>query len=249
MSWNVTGNTYKSYINICKEASSNDSIFNYFKSNKDYTSILEHANINMGYDYIDCIKSIDPKLLEFTKFFDNDTFGCPNIFDYGIVKSSPTTLAYISVLATLIDKLGTLENFNIVEIGGGYGGQAKIITDYFNIQRYDIIDIEEVTLLQNTYIKKAQIPNTFTYTPKTYDKTKTYDLIISCYALSEITEPLQSEYINNIVLKSNHGYMSLNGPITMFNILENKYKIEKTKLPKHSKLGKIFNNNACNLIW
>ena len=251
MNWNVSGDIYSSYIKICKSAAENESVFNTFKRNQSYTSILEHASKDMGYDYINHINSIDAKLLQYTKFFDNDTIGNPIVYDYEICKCSPTTLGYISVLASLINKLGSLENFNIVEIGGGYGGQAKIITDYFNVKSYSIIDLDEVTMLQDKYIQSASIPNTTTYTSNTYDATKTYDLVISCYALSEVIEPLQSKYVNDIVLNSSHGYMSLNGPITLFNEIESKFNssIEKHRLPMHSRLGRIFNNNSCNLIW
>ena len=58
----------------------------------------------------------------------------------------------------MIDHLGSLKGFTIAEIGAGYGGQAKIITDVFKVQKYFLIDLPEVTLLQDRYIKELKIP-------------------------------------------------------------------------------------------
>ena len=251
MSWIVNNSTAGQYLNICKNASQDDKIFDTFKRDNRYTCILEHVNERTGKEYIDYINSVDSSLLKFDKFFENDLYGSPITYEYDNKICSPTTLRYIHVLARLKKDIGSLDNFNIIEIGGGYGGQAKIITDYFNIKSYTIIDLYEATLLQNKYIETLQIPNTITCTDKTYEKNKSYDLIISCYALTEVPNPLQDEYVNNIVLKSTHGFISCNGPIYSLDKIEAQFanSIKRYPLPKNTKLGNVFNNNSCHLIW
>jgi putative sugar O-methyltransferase len=247
--WNVNSRISANYLSVCKEASTNENIFNEFKRNLNYTSILEHATKQNGEIYADYILNNNPKLLEFSKFFENDLYGSPLTYNYGFQNCSPTTLCYIHILCRLIQKLNTLENFKIVEIGGGYGGQAKIITDYFNIKQYDIIDLKEATLLQSKYIEKLNIPNTQVYTSDTYDKNNTYDLVISCYALTEVIEPLQTEYVNSIVLNSKHGFISCNGPIHSIRSIENKFADTIQRFPIETPGKIVCNTNTCYLVW
>lgn len=250
MNWNANhSNIATRYLDICYRAANDMSVFNKFKCNEYYTPILEHATKDMGNDYINSINQLMPELLTINRFFDNDNYGNPNTYDFIFKKCSPTTLGYIHVLANLLHMHGTLDNFKIVEIGGGYGGQAKIINDYCMIQSYDIIDLPQVTELQNKYIEVANIANTQTYNCNNYPTNNLYDLVISDYALTEVTDPLQSEYIKNIVLNCTHGWIACNGPITMINELESKFSVTRLPLPLHSKLGKNFSKNSCYLIW
>lgn len=226
--WNPNQPTIDNYLSICREAAQDSDTFNNFKSNEHYTPILEHAWPELGTNHLNNIKEHNPNLLtDYPSFWDNDVYGNPRVYDYGFRTCSPTTIQYISVLSNLINHFGSLDNFNIVEIGAGYGGQAKIITDAFNTPNYTLIDLPEVTLLQRRYIHKLNIPNTEAFTHETYPKDKEYDLVISNYALTEVLEPLQSEYVNNILMKSKHGYLTCNGPINKIQELKEKHNIKE----------------------
>ena len=252
MNWNVNINCSEvatKYLEVCSLASTSEDVFNGFKKNSSYTPILEHASKEVGDDYLINIKKLCPELLNFEKFFDNDKFGNPNVCDFGFKTCSPTTLAYIHVLANLKNLYGSLDNYNIIEIGGGYGGQSKIINDYYNINSYSIVDLYEVTLLQNKYIEKLNIPNTKTFTSLSYPTTQTFDLVISDYAFTEVTDPLQSEYVKNIVLNSKHGWIASNGPITLLSDIESKFNVKKLPLPPSCKLGKYLTDKSCYITW
>lgn len=227
-SWNVGMNIVKNYLSVCKLAAENDSFFKSFKKDSSYKMILEHCSYSLGKNHLRNIRSKNPKLLENQKFLENDMFGDPEIFDFEFAKASPTTIQYISVLSNLISELKDLTNYKIVEIGGGYGGQAKIICDYFDIQSYQIIDLPEAALLQNRYIEKAKIQNAQAFSYESFNKEGSYDLVISNYALSEVLEPLQTEYIETILLKSRHGYLTCNGNINSMHLLNNKFKTKTT---------------------
>jgi hypothetical protein len=100
----------------------------------------------------------------------------------------------------------TLDNLNIVEIGGGYGGQCKILNDIFSIKNYTIIDLEEANMLQKKYLSKLNITNIEFQNNLSY-KSESYDFCISNYAFSECNKDIQRKYLDDIVLKSKHGYM------------------------------------------
>jgi hypothetical protein len=46
------------------------------------------------------------------------------------------------------------DGYNIIEIGGGYGGLVNTFSEYHNINSYTIVDLGTVNLLINKYLKK-----------------------------------------------------------------------------------------------
>lgn len=200
------------YPSVCLSASENDEVFKVFKTIPEYTQILEHTSVKFGSDYIEIIKRDNPELLDkknIDKFKTNDIYGSPNIHDYDELSIAPSTLRYIKVLSDLIKLFGNLDGKRIVEIGGGYGGQCKIIKDYFNIKDYHIVDLEEVNKLSKKYLDKLNVENVRF---STYDKldVENYDLIISNYAYTELDRNLQDIYKSKIVDGSENGYMTCN---------------------------------------
>lgn len=109
---------------------------------------------------------------------------------------------YEAVLNRLVDLFGPLDGMHIIEIGGGYGGQAKAICDRFKVRTYTIIDLPEVCELQRRFLHGYNIRITSGI------EWHCYTLVISNYALSEI--PNNSVYMRNIVDNSQHGYITCN---------------------------------------
>lgn len=201
-----------SYSDICLQASNSDEIFDKFKSIPEYQEALEHVTFEQGMGYIDIIKRDNPLLLEtynLDKFKTNDNYGTANICHYQDLIISPSTLRYIKVLSDLIKLFGNLDNFKIAEIGGGYGGQCKIINDYFSIKDYHIVDLYEVNRLSEKYLNKLGVKNVRI---STYDELniEEYDLVISNYAYTELDRPLQDIYKNTIINGSKNGYITCN---------------------------------------
>ena len=72
---------------------------------------------------------------------ENNSYGGANKEEYENIGLISPTLRYIKVLSDLIYHFGDLSNFNICEVGIGYGGQSRIIMSYFkNIKSYTFID-------------------------------------------------------------------------------------------------------------
>jgi len=206
----ISANT--TYPMVCLNASLDDELFDKFKTIPEYTQILEHTSYDFAKIYLDIIKRDNPQLLNkeyLDKFKENDLLGTPNICNFGDITISPSTLGYIKVLSNLIKFFGNLDGFKIAEIGGGYGGQCKIITEYFNIKEYNIVDMHEANQLTNKYLNKLGVSNFRTSTSDSL-VVEDYDLIISNYAYTELSRDLQDHYKHMIIDNSNRGYITCN---------------------------------------
>ena len=122
----------KKYKDSCISAATTD--FDNFKKNEDYRHILEGLSPSIGLCYLRLIIQKDKQLfIKYSeKFKENDKYGGTYIYNYGPCgKWSPATLRYIHVMLDMKALFNTLDNLNIVEIGGGYGGHCKNFTRCF----------------------------------------------------------------------------------------------------------------------
>lgn len=200
------------YPTFCEMAAKNDRVFLTFKRNLAYTAILEHVSYSQGKEYLEIILSQSPELTDwFNKFRENDRYGDPYIFDYGPHgEFSPTTLRYIKVLSDLRTIFGDLNNMRVIEIGGGYGGQCKIISDVFDISSYIIVDLKPVLNLAKKYLDKLKVKNVKFLTADALTKNEKYDLVISNYAFTECTKTVQDIYFEKVIMNSQRGYITCN---------------------------------------
>jgi hypothetical protein len=201
---------YNSYLKVCEKAAKDESVFKNFKRHPDYTPILEHVSYQQGLEYLSEIKQNCPNLLKYMdRFLTNDKIGNPNVYYFEDLKIniSPTTLRYIKVLSDLINLFGRLDEMNIIEIGGGYGGQCKIINDVYNPASYTLVDLPEVLKLNNKYLK--DIENIILRNIDDLSEIH-YDLCISNYAFSEVERKYQIFYAEKIIKNSDRGYITCN---------------------------------------
>lgn len=220
---------------ISKNAITNDTIFNNFKQIPEFTNILEHVNYKQGLQYIEYIKILTTKYnmdcanLHWNKYIENDILGNPTKYNYkeqltfitniNTYNISPTTLRYICFGLQILDVIinTNKQNISIVEVGGGYGGQCKILYDIclqfnINISKYTIIDLNNVSLLQNKYLTQLNVNNVVTLSnTECLDMLDNeYDLFISNYALGEFKTDVQDFYIDNVLSKCNKSFITWN---------------------------------------
>lgn len=208
------------YVKYCGIAAQDEKEFAKFKSNPMYRCILEHATKEQGQAYLDTIRFLYPKLLEKMACFKaNDQVGKPVVYDYPEVGAfSPTTLQYIKIAGDLSAYFGDMSHFHIVEIGGGYGGQAAILHLDQGFEKYTLIDLPQSLALAKRYMETFNIgPVEFVPNEPVYSN-PTYDLLISNYAFSEISYPEQIEYLQKIITQVPRGYMTINFISKLFNI-------------------------------
>jgi hypothetical protein len=205
------------YPTFCHSASVNQDIFNIFRSDPIYTSVVESVAVEDGKEYLGVAFHRTPQLKRsIVKFSTSECWGSPKTFKYKKnffskgTYLSPTTARYIKNLSDLISIFGSLEGMKIAEIGGGYGGLCKIICDVFKIHSYTLFDLPPCLNLCKRFLGKYKIPGVFYYTDQTLPRNENYDLIISNYAFSELSSKLQHFYLINILKKSNRGYLTCN---------------------------------------
>jgi len=233
-----TSRSESGYVGICRLATEYDNIFKIFKRSENYRKMLEHVTKAQGKEYLDIISSEGKDLIKYIhKFKKNDKFGSPIRFRYNKVGwFSPTTLRYIKVLVDLRNIFGNLSNLDIVEIGAGYGGQCKIISDVFNIKSYTIVDLEMVLPLIQKYLSKHKVERIAYKTQQQLNSNEKYDLVISNYAFSECIKKVQDDYMQKILSRSKRGYITCNydEPSSPNNYLYNKKELTQMLSKAHN---------------
>lgn len=247
-SWNPPKDKIRAYLDICKRAATDESVFATFKSHPDYNYVLEHTSVRLGEEYFKILKYNNDIWLAENYARQNDSIGDPIkkqlISDSIFVSTksriesfytSPTTVQYLAI-ASKISWLYRNEwkqkeipdGLSIIEIGGGYGGQCWALSKICNWHTYEIIDLPEVNELQKRYLKEVGLVDVDLYNQSNYKDAYCVSIsgghfFISNYALSEIQEPLQTEYIKNIALNCEHGYITSNATIPSLELIKEQY--------------------------
>ena len=206
------------YTDICEKAATDPEYFATFKSDRWFREILEHVPQNQGKLYYDKIVNTDKDFLfqKWDHFKTNDLLGSPLMFEYpNLGLTSPTTLRYISCALDMRELFTNLNDLNIVEIGGGYGGLCKILHDVWpDIASYTFFDLPCANKLSTKYL--ANFPSIKNI--KHVDGTGTMeefvdssvDLVISNYGYSEVNQEGRKKYDEVVLKKSKRGYMMIN---------------------------------------
>ncbi len=195
------------FPSFAKIASASNEFWN-FRQSHALHEILEHVSFEDGINYIENIINLGFDYEFIRNCVKDDTIGNPNVFKYeNLGTACPSTLRYANVLADLISKFGNLDNFSIIEIGGGYGGQARLIRNFFPSVDYTIIDLPEVLLLAERYLYESDYRHMFKFVSSFDFGPMKCDLVISNYAFSEIKREYQFKYLSLIISKSRMGYM------------------------------------------
>lgn len=193
-------------------ASLDPKLFANFRQSPECRRIVETVGGYEGQEYLRLIKEQTPLFLNyFTQFKKSDQVGNPVMVPYDEIGFiAPTTLRYIKVASDLLNMHGSLDEFTIVEIGGGYGGQCKIIHDLFKYKQYIIVDFPGPLALARKFLQAHGINNVIYLAPNDPLPTNEIDLVISNYAYSELTSASRKKYINTILRFAKRGYLTCN---------------------------------------
>ena len=194
------------YLSIVERAAKDDAIFDDFKSNAQYRQILEHVSRKYGRKYWEVIqnhKTLNSRMLTFL----GTDFCSPFRYTYrGLGRVSSTNLRYMKISCDLESLFGSSENFDIVELGIGYGGQIASINEMNGFRSYLPVDLPLVLDLFHKYIRNFY-PEILR---KVKEDTDNIDLLISNYAFSELSRDVQNKYLSDYVLRSKRGYVIFN---------------------------------------
>ena len=249
----MSNDTYTRYIEaISNIKNANDLVNSNFKSDNGYREVLEHVSNEIGLEYLEIIKD---KFKEFYKNFKyklielcnkNDKIGDPVKYDFtnnDFINCSSTNLRYILHSLIIIDyiKECKLNNLDIIEIGGGYGGLCYFLYNIaelynININSYSIFDLEKVNNLSSIYLNHQlnnKKINTYTLNDNYKDGLKENSFLISNYAYSEISQKYQDEYTDKIINPYiSYGFLTWNTDYNRINnIIKNKQIMREKEYP------------------
>jgi hypothetical protein len=223
----MSDETYTTYVNYVKNINLTRDLHN-FKSAPEYTYMLEHVSDVYGQEYLNQIRAhttlTEEDIVEFCRL--NDSIGNPQKTRYNTMVVSPSSLRYIwqaHIILTYFKQFK--DEFNFVEIGGGYGGLCFAISYLskkydIKINSYTIIDLLDITILQREYIGRHMLNF-----PVEFEDAATYGsnvaknnmYLISNYCFSEISAEHQRKYIQVLFQKISHGFLAWNAiPVYSF---------------------------------
>jgi len=226
----------------------------YFKSDPLYKYVLEHVDKSTGDRYLNEIMIrynklfIENKELLIELCNENDKYGKTIKEDFpNFIFCSPTNLRYILHSFLILEYMQNkeLNNLNIVEIGGGYGGLCFFInklSKLFNIviKSYTIFDLLEASQLQEKYLKKLNISNVKFFQLDNFKELNADSFLISNYAFSEISLDIQKKYIEKVLLPFiSRGFLCWNhNPLYQF--VNKKIFIDRAS---RTDINKLFNSD------
>jgi putative sugar O-methyltransferase len=176
-------------------------------------------------------------------FKSNDKIGNPAKHKYGVLgEISPTTLRYVAVAYEIKKIFGSLDGFDIAEIGIGYGGQIRVLDEMFKINNFYGFDLPSVQSLALQYLVNFDL-KTRIHMPKEINSGQfKYDLAISNYAFSELPRELQTEYLNGVLTRSRNGYIIMNsGRTNLTGRSDGKYSL-------HDLLASLPTSQICEVV-
>lgn len=200
-----------SYNAFCLKAAKDKDVFNTFKINPAYNEILEHLPPVLGQDYYEIVMRYYPKAIsKVQKIKINDQQGSPHLVDYYFGKYSATSLRYFKVAAELEHCFNNIQDMDIIEIGGGYGGQALVSREIHGYKSWTIVDLPEAVELQKTYLSNFDCKNINCVSYLEDYCGKKYDLVVSNYAFSECNRKVELDYIEKLMGNNEKIYMTVN---------------------------------------
>ena len=196
-----------------------------FKTNTQYSGILEHVSYELGTKYLNLIQTefphINPETIcDFLAL--NDKYGSPKMYSYLLgdinINCSPTSLRYIYHALMILNHYKNSLCENIVEVGCGYGGLCLAINFFSNlleikIKDYNLIDLPEPCKLIKGYLDlhKDQLHTTIkVHTADTYGENIDSNnlFFISNYCYTEIDKEHNRSYSTKLLPKTKSGFIT-----------------------------------------
>ena len=247
---------YLRYCNLVENIGKDDPQKWNFKSNPDFTYMLEHTSYDLGIKFLEKILeyNLSEEDIKYIKLLItlNDSVGgsIKHFYNHINMKCSPSNLRYIyhSLCALNYAKSKNLKELDIIEIGGGYGGLSFYMINLANlfgidIKTYTILDRKEPILMIKKYtgvLKKylSAIKDMITVDVFNIDTDTNYkqflkknSFMISTSAYSEIPRAIQEKYTKEVInTYTSHGWISWNA-IPIYDFVEKSHISYTTEEP------------------
>jgi hypothetical protein len=123
---------------------------------------------------------------------------------------APQTLRYLKVGDDLRRLFGSLEGADVCEIGGGYGGQCRILDALWPLRSYTLVDLRPVLSLADRFLSHFPLHCELRLRTMNELAVQGYDLVISNYAFSELAGHIQQAYMRKVIASTPRGYVLFN---------------------------------------
>jgi hypothetical protein len=211
------------YRAICSRAAHDDAVFAEFRRLPEFLAIVEPPSVDAdgwregrgdtainASEYAEHVRAITAYRPLLARFRTNDMIGAPIVEKFEeLGEFNRYTLRYIKILWDLERLFHSLDGLRILEIGGGYGGQCSILARRFDIAAYDILDLPETGALAARFLATAGIAQARCISDIAALR-PSYDLLISNYAFSELSDELRAAYRDALVPRCARGFMMWN---------------------------------------
>jgi hypothetical protein len=212
-----------SYRAICARAAGDDEVFAEFRRQPEFLAIVEPPSVDPdgwragrgdvsidAAEYAAHVRAITAYRPLLDAFRASDRIGAPVVESFAELGDfNRYTLRYIKILWDLELLFKSLAGLRILEIGGGYGGQCAIIARRFDVASYDILDLPETAALARRFLATAGIAQARCLSDISALQ-PSYDLLISNYAFSELSDALRVGYRETLVPRCARGFMMWN---------------------------------------
>ena len=203
--WDINRSITAEYGEAVDKAIENEWDFQNFKNNPKYASIVGMCDDFQSRIWLERIEKEFPEILsKIEQFKKNDTIGNPPLWHsgkHGMI--SPDTLHRINTLCDVKKYFGDLNGKNIVEIGVGNGGLCFVLSSFYNINTYELVDLENVVGLSKKYLSALGVEVASC-------ETESFDLTISEFCIAELDNKGISDYFQRYIQKSKAIYLMMN---------------------------------------
>ena len=208
--WSIDEESFSWYVDTIKYfLSSEENFSNFRQPSRGYGGILEHVCEDGGNTYGEYVLSNYGEFLKkyLGEFKKNDDIGNPVKFVYNSIgEINPTTARYIKYAGDIFNHFGQLKDYNLIEIGAGYGGLSRILNVIYKFKSIKLVDLPQPLKLQSKYLSKFNI-DCETYSPEDKFSVEKNTLVVSNFAWCECDEPTRDKYIKNIISRCSKVYM------------------------------------------
>ena len=188
------------YRDFCRLAASDPAVFQTFRRQPEYEHIVRVSEEDGGR----YLRRLEEPPVDATA-----VIGDPRMYSYPAysVPLDPVMIRYHHDRQTIRSLFGPLEEMNVLEIGGGFGGLAHLLLD--ECGTYAICDLPEVRLLQDAYLHRWG-QHVDEAEPSGLLDTYAYDLVVSTFAYSELKPDVARVYAADYLHGAARGWLVCN---------------------------------------
>lgn len=204
------------FLDSCLKMASSPEAFEEFRRDGGLRPILEggsQATLNGNLRRIMDSGGNDWLRANLGDFKKNDEVGRPFVFSKtGLGVLSPSVVQYASQLWDIVRHLKPKNLNRVVEVGGGYGGLARILSSQLGPKEYVLVDHPNVLALAQRYLGHYNLGTCFRYVScfdtKSMEQLGPIDLFVSVAAMAELSQT-QQELYNILLLKRAESFFVL----------------------------------------